>query len=87
MKIQAVASKRGNGFREFWGIRVLDGSSDLLGLLLVSVEGREWGFNAETAFAAAAFGGGFFRGGEGEEADGDGVGWWRVAVVERGFGG
>lgn len=65
----------------------MDRFRDLLGLLLVSVEGREWGFNAETAFAAAAFGGGIFWGVEGEEADGDGVVWWRVAVLERGFGG
>ena len=87
MKIQAVASKRGNGFREFGGIRILDGFRNLLGLLMGPVKGREWGFNAETALAAAAFGGGFFWGGEGEETDGYYGTWWRMAVVQRSFSG
>lgn len=33
-------------------------------------EGGERGFHAEAALAAAAFCGGFFRGSEGEEAEG-----------------
>lgn len=56
----------------------------LLGLLLLgAVEGGEWGFYAEAAFAAAALGCGFFWGGEGEGAEGDkgGLRWWVVVVV------
>lgn len=43
-------------------------------------EGVERGFNAEATFAAAAFGGGFFRGGKREEAERD-EGRWRVVLM------
>lgn len=46
----------------------------LLVLGLGAVEGGERRFDADLALAAAAFCGGFFWGGEGEEAEGDGGG-------------
>lgn len=52
----------------------------LLLLLGLVAEGVERGFNAEATFAAAALGGGFFRGGKREEAERD-EGRLRVVLV------
>lgn len=60
-----------------------------IGCLLSAIEGRERGFDAELAFATAAFCGGFLWGGEREEAEEDGGGLSDSGVPVRfgnGFG-
>lgn len=82
VEIQAVAGESRDGFGEFWDIGVLRFRGLGLRLLLGSVKGGEWGFDAEAALAAAALGGGFLRSGEGEETKGD-EGRWRMEVTTR----
>lgn len=64
MEVETGASERGGGIGERTGVGVR-GRARGGG---VTTEGVERGFDAETTFAATAFGGGFFGGGEGEEA-------------------
>lgn len=76
MEVEAVAGEGRDGFGELRGVRVYLGFWGLLLLLLlVAVEGGERGFESEAALPLASFGGGFFGGGEGEEAEGDDGGW------------
>lgn len=91
MEVEAVTGERGGVFGKFgvvrveiirWRLRLRVG---ILGLLLVSVEGGERRLDAELALAAAAFCGGFFWGGEGEETEADeGGGRWSEMVVTDG---
>lgn len=83
MEVETVGGEGGDAFGEFRGIRVLDGFRGLLMLLLVggTVERGEWGFDAETAFATAAFGSGFFGCGEREEAKRGKWRWVAAAAV------
>lgn len=80
VEIETVPGERRNMFGELRGVRVLDGTRRGLRLRR-SVEGRKRRFDSETALAAAALGGGVFRGGEGERTHGE-VSGRRVTVEE-----
>lgn len=68
VEVEADAGERGDGLGKLGGVRVLR-RLGRAGLLLLLAERGEWRLNAEAALALAAFGGGFFRGGEGEVAN------------------
>lgn len=70
MEVEAGADEGGGGVGEARGVGVARGT-----WARVATEGVKWGFDAEAAFAAAALGGGFFGGGEGECADWEEKGW------------
>ena len=88
VKVEAIAGESRNMLRKLGvvGVKIV-GRGLGLGFCLLglgSVEGREWRFDTELAFAAATFGGGFFGRGEREEAEGYGRDWWPAKLV--GFG-
>lgn len=86
VKVQPVAGKGGGVFGKLRVVRVevvgwgLGLGIGIGGLWLGAVQSGERGFDAELALAAAAFRGGFFRGGEGEEAEADGGGLSEMLV-------